>query len=403
MATADPTRTANRSAVMSVVLSGGLLDRNQISAGSGLSRATVFRIVDELRAAGLVEETELEPLSGPGRPPVGIRANAAARRVCGVDLGGARCRLVIANLLGHPVARAHHQTPHDLDGPMLARWIADRVAELDHGHGRPDALGAVTIGLPGALSGDASRVVASQNLPPIRGTEFIAALPDAFTAPVTVENDSNLALLGELRYGSLESADTISLLAIGTGLGSAAAIDGAILRAQDGRLGEFGRLNLPGSKIRIRDLVSGAGLVAYAQQSGIDITDARQILATPDRFGGLHRQIVEALAHLVAIVALAYEPRSILVTGGFSHGLDDALLRRVSQDVSEIVGTTVGLRRASLGDHAGLYGALAMAVRCLYRSLGVLDDHQAQIKVDRGRVTRLFEQSAPADEGKAGW
>lgn len=390
MAAADPTRTANRSAVLSVVLSSGLLDRNQITAGAGLSRATVFRIVDELRAAGLVEETELEPPSGPGRPPVGIRAIAGARRVCGVDLGGSQCRLVIADLLGHPVARSHHQTPRDLDGAGLAHWIADRVGELGHGAGRAETLGAVAIGLPGALSGDSSRVVASQNLPPIRGTEFIAALQGAFAAPVSLENDSNLALLGELRYGSLGSTDTVSLLAIGTGLGSAAAIDGNILRAQDGRLGEFGRLNLPGSKTRIRDLVSGAGLVAYAQESGIDIADAGEVLAAPDRFGSLYRQIVEALVHLVAIVSLAYEPHSILVTGGFSHGLDDALLLRVSRDVSELVGTTVDLRRTSLGDHAGLYGALALALRGLYRSLGVLDDHLAQIEVDRGLVTHVF-------------
>jgi len=395
MATADPTRTANRSLVLSVVLSGGLLDRNQITAGSGLSRATVFRMVDELRASGLAEETELEPPSGPGRPPVGIRAIAGARRVCGVDLGGSQCRFVAADLLGRPMARSQHRTPHDLDGPGLASWIAARVADLD-GHDQ-SSLGAVAIGLPGALSGDNARVVASQNLPPIRGTAFIEALQDDLAAPVSLENDSNLALLGELRYGSLGSSDTVSVLEIGTGLGSAAAIDGIILRAQDGRLGEFGRLNLPGSKTRIRDLVSGAGLVAYAQQSGFDITDAREVLIAPERFGGLHRQVVEALEHLVAIVALAYEPSSILITGGFSHGLDDGLLQRVSQDVSEEVGIKVDLRRTSLGDHAALYGALALGVRGLYGALGVLPEHLGLIDVDRRAVTELFERAGVAE------
>lgn len=393
MASVGLTRSANRSAVLSVLLSGGLLDRNRIIDGSRLSRATVFRIVDDLRIAGLVEETDLEPPTGPGRPPVGIRLIGSARRVCGVDLGGSHCRFVVADLLGRTIARSNRPTPRDLDGAVLARWIADRVLELNRPSRRHGKLASVGIGLPGALSGDAMQVVGSQNLPPIRGTAFIEALHQALPAPVITENDSNLALLGELRYGSLAADETVALLSIGTGLGSAAAIDGRILRAEDGRLGEFGRLNLPGSKARIRDLVSGAGLVAYAQQSGIDISDAQEVLESPDRFAALHRQVVEALVHLVAIVALAYEPRSILITGGFSHGLGDGLLRRVEAEVAAIVGVPVNIRRTSLGDHAGLYGALATALAAVYASLGVLEEHFASIDVDRARVVELFDHA----------
>jgi predicted NBD/HSP70 family sugar kinase len=389
-------RPTNRSAVLSVLLSGRLLDRNQIIDGAGLSRATVFRIVDALRGSGLVTEHELTPPPGPGRPPIGIQLVAGARRVCGVDLGGSRCRMVLADLLGRTVARSEHRTPGDLDGPHLAGWIADRVAELGEG-GRSSPLGSVAIGLPGAISGDSSTVVASQNLPPIRGTAFIEELQRALPVPVAIENDSNLALLGELRYGSLAPDDTVSLLAIGTGLGSATAIDGRVLRTRDGRLGEFGRLNLPGSKVRIRDLVSGAGLVGYARECGIDISDAREVLTDPVRHSGLHRQVTEALVHLVAIVALAYEPRSVLVTGGFSRGLDDALLQRVSGEVAGIVGVPINLRRTSLGDHAGLYGALASALDALYRVLGVQPEHLDAIEVDRVMVTDLFDR-APDDQ-----
>jgi predicted NBD/HSP70 family sugar kinase len=393
MASVGLTRSANRSAVLSVLLSGRLLDRNRIIDGSQLSRATVFRIVDDLRAAGLVKESELEPRTGRGRPPVGIQLIGTARRVCGVDLGGTHCRIVVADLLGRTITRAQQRTPANVDGPQLAGWIADRVAELSRPTRRYGKLASVAIGLPGALSGDALQVVGSQNLPPIRGTAFIEAIHQAIGVPVILENDSNLALLGELRYGSLAADDTVALLSIGTGLGSAAAIDGRILRAKDGRLGEFGRLNLPGSKTRIRDLVSGAGLVDYARESGIDISDSREVLAAPGGFGGLHRQVVEALVHLVAIVALAYEPRSILMTGGFSRGLDDTLLRRVEAEVAEIVGVAVGIRRTSLGDHAGLYGALAAALGGLYASLGVLDEHLGSIDVDRGRVVELFDHA----------
>ncbi|MBO0810779.1 MAG: ROK family protein [Microlunatus sp.] len=395
MATAGLTRSANRSAVLSVLLSGRLLDRNQIIDRSELSRATVFRIVDDLKATGLVAEQELGTSAGPGRPPVGIQLQATSGRVCGIDLGGSSCRLVLADLLGRTIARSQHRTPRHLDGPGLARWITERVADLDPGGRRVADLGAIAIGLPGALSGDSDRVVASQNLLSIRGTAFIDAMRETTAAELNLENDSNLALLGELRYGALRADDTVTLLAIGTGLGVAAAIDGRILRARDGRLGEFGRLNLPGAKTRIRDLVSGGGLMAYAQQNGIDISDAREVLEAPDRFPGLCRQLTEALVHLVAIVALAYEPRAVLLTGGFSHGLDDALLRRVGSEVTEIVGVPVELHRTSLGDHAGLYGALATALGRLYTVLGVQQEHLGSIEVDRDLVTELFAAQDP--------
>jgi hypothetical protein len=138
-------------------------------------------------------------------------------------------------------------------------------------------------------------------------------------------------------------------------------------------------------------------LVGYARECGIDISDAREVLTDPVRHSGLHRQVTEALVHLVAIVALAYEPRSVLVTGGFSRGLDDALLQRVSGEVAGIVGVPINLRRTSLGDHAGLYGALASALDALYRVLGVQPEHLDAIEVDRVMVTDLFDR-APDDQ-----
>ncbi|HEY9293093.1 MAG TPA: ROK family protein [Microlunatus sp.] len=385
-------RSANRSAVLAVVLSARALDRNRIVEATGLSRATVFRIIDELKAQGIAVEVPLEALTGPGRPPTGIALNRAARRVCGVDLGGSNCRFAVADLAGRVLGRARQRTPRELEGAELADWIRARLAEL-LGSDMTD-LAALAVGVPGALSGDAAEIVGSQNLPQIVGTGFIDALQNGVPAPVIIENDSNLALTGELAYGALDRNDTVSMLSIGTGLGTAAAIDGRLMRTKDGRLGEFGRLNLPGSKLKLRDLVSGAGLVAHAHETGLDLEDAQELFADPDRFPSLFRQVNDALVHLVAIVALAYEPSSILVTGGVSDGVDDDLLTRIGAEASDIVGVPVAVRRASLGDNAGLYGALSAALTSSYRDLGVATDQLAGIEVDRAAVRDSFGDAA---------
>lgn len=385
---APQSRSTSRSAVLAVLLSGRQLERNQIVERTGLSRATVFRAVDDLRAQGTVRDVTLAAPAGRGRPPIGVQLVTESQRVCGVDLGGTNCRIVIADLLGRATRVARHHTPRELQAPSLARWIGEQIGELVDG----EDLMAIAVGLPGALSGDASRVFGSQNLPQIVGTTFISTLEAEATVPVVVENDSNLALTGELRYGALARDATVSLLAIGTGLGSAAAIGGSVLRADDGRLGEFGRLNMPGSKRKLRDLVSGAGLIRYAEECGVDIADPRELFTAPDRYPGLYRQLVDALVHLVAIVALAYEPRSILLTGGVSQGFDRTLIDKVAADVSEIVGVPIDLVRSSLGDRSGLYGAMAAALTRAYTDLGVSTVDLSRVEVDRVAAARCLAE-----------
>jgi predicted NBD/HSP70 family sugar kinase len=384
---------------LAALLSGRVLDRNQIIETTGLSRATVFRIIDDLQAQGLVRDADTIASPGPGRPSVGVRLDRGDHLVCGIDLGGTNCRVLIADLLGRTLIRARFATPRTLDGPGIADWIADQVHELvdeteatDPTGGRRPVLGALAVGVPGAVSGDARRVVRSQNLGQITGADFIDRLDSRVDAPVVIDNDSNLALLGELRYGSSRIDDTVALLAVGTGIGSAAAIKGRMLRAAEGHLGEFGRLNLPGTKVRLRDLVSGAGLVGYARSIGLDLDDPRELLADPERYPGLYRQVCEALVHLIAVVALAYEPDTVLMTGGFSDGLSDQLLADLEQEAAEVVSAPVRIRRASLGDNSGLYGAMASALTRLHTELGVLPEDLTRIEVDRRTLVDAFDR-----------
>ncbi|MGN7704419.1 ROK family transcriptional regulator [Cellulosimicrobium sp. ES-005] len=385
-------RATNRSAILSVLLSGQTLERSQIVEATGLSRATVFRVVDDLRSRGLVRDAATLPSSSPGRPSTPVVFDGSVQTVCGVDLGGTNCRFAVSDTLGRTLVRSKHPTPRQLDGPAMGTWMAERVHELvaltaeDHG-----ALGAVAIGVPGAVSGDKTAVVGSHNLPQILGTTFIDTFRDGVGVPTTLDNDSNLALVGELQYGGLAENETAALLTLGTGLGSAVALRGRVLYGRTGVLGEFGRLQVPGTETRLRDLVSGAGLVAFAQERGHDITSAREVLDEPERFPDLVPLIRSALVHLVSLVGLSYEPRTVIVTGGFADGLEDETLDAVQAQVLDLVGVSTVLRRTELGDFAGLLGALAVALGDLYASLGVLEEHISRIDVDRARAVKALE------------
>ncbi|MEV6287626.1 ROK family transcriptional regulator [Kribbella sp. NPDC051770] len=365
------TRSANRGAIIAAVLSGAGIDRRQLVEQTGLSWATVARIVDDLLADGLVLEQHKIVRDGPGRQAAALGFNPRAGLVAGIDLGGTYCRTVLADALGTDVVRRRDETPRDLGAVELAQWIAARVLDLVEQHGDGVPLTSVAIGLPGVVAATKDRVVGAFNLPQILGTTFVETVADELKVPTIIDNDSNLALLGELHYGELPRDQTVVLLSLGTGLGSAVAFDGQVVAGPEGLLGEFGRLRLPGRPERLRDLLSGAGLLNLAQQQGHQVTKADEVFADPARFPALLDDVHEALLHLVSIVALAYEPQTVVFTGGFSAAFTDTVLDAVGSTTYETVGVRTALRRSVLGDSGGLLGATAAALSGYHTAIGV--------------------------------
>jgi predicted NBD/HSP70 family sugar kinase len=402
VATTSLPRASNRSAVLAELLSGTEMDRQQLIAGTGLSRATVFRIVDDLMENGLVAERHRILRDGPGRQSTAVAFNDRSALVCGVDLGGTNCRTVLCDALGRPVVRSHRATPTGMPAEELAQWLAEEIRVLAGKHGDGVPLRAVTVGLPGVVTGDGRNVVNSHNLGQIRGTTFIDLLSGLLDPPTVIANDSNLALRGELQYGTLPETETAVLLTLGTGLGSAVSLGGRILAGESGLLGEFGRLRLPGRPHRLRDFLSGAGLAAYARERGVAVGSARDVF-TPGTGGAEHqallREVDEALTHLVSLVALAYEPRTVLLTGGLSDSFDTSCLDRVADEVARTVGVRSTVRKSQLGQSAGLLGAVASSLATLYASLGVSSAHIASIQVDRELITSRLV-SCPIDQSR---
>jgi hypothetical protein len=150
--------------------------------------------------------------------------------------------------------------------------------------------------------------------------------------------------------------------------------------------------------------LSGAGLLSLAQISGHQLEKADEVFADPDRFGALVDEIHEALLHLVSIVALAYEPSTVVFTGGFSGAFSDSVLETVSAETYETVGVHSDLRRSVLGDSGGLLGAMAAALSGYYTAIGVARHQVASITTSALGVVALLDGCAvdqPAKEEPA--
>src|SRR4051812_36381530 len=156
--------------------------------------------------------------------------------VIGVDLGGTKllAGVVDAELrVGHRARRAAHTA----DQPALLATIEDAVREaLAEAGGEVSAVG---LGIPALLDRDRRLVMFSTHLP-LEGLRVAEVLAGRLELPVTVDNDTDCALLAEWRHGAAAGASTAVMITLGTGIGGAVLVEGRPLRGAYGAAGELG-------------------------------------------------------------------------------------------------------------------------------------------------------------------
>ena len=191
----------------------------------------------------------------------------------------------------------------------------------------------------------------------------------ALDIPVTVFNDAQAALLGEVWLGAAKNAKNAVLLTLGTGVGGAAMVDGRILHGHLGRAGHLGHVSLnpegapdiartPGS------LEDAIGECTVAKRSGGQFSTTRELVAAfRDGSTGateIWLRSVGALAAALAGLINVLDPEIIVIGGGIADA-DDALFGPLQARLDEVEwrpgGARVRLVKAALGRNAGAAGA----------------------------------------------
>jgi predicted NBD/HSP70 family sugar kinase len=374
---AETPRRANRSAVLAHVLARGSVTRTVIGRETGLSPATVSRIVEQLLADGLLHETDSAPTIGRGRRATPVRIHTEGSVVCGVDLGGSNVRIVVADLAAKPLATRTVPTPATFDADGLAKWLAQLVVDTVRDL-RP-RLDSVALGLPGAVSRQHRSVSDAPNLPQVEDPDFLRLLDQHLGMSVEVDNDSNYALLGELRFGAARTAQTAVMFTVGAGLGAGVALDRRLFHGRTGLVGEFGHLPAGPLGTSLEKLISGPGILGRALELGLPFDNPADVFRSADpRLIPVKQYIEQALLIILTAAVVAYEPDVIILGGGISHALEPEL-EQLNHRLRTIVPTAAPVQRSELGDLSGALGAVVAALHTTYRRLGVADLHLAQV------------------------
>ena len=369
-------RGSNLDRVLSAALAhSGSFTRSELIAATGLSAPTVGSLSGNLIRRGLLHDLGTGPSSG-GRRPALMEFNARYGFAAAIDIGPTRTRLALADLRNQRLAHRVINTPTSVPPRELLEQAAREVFALMTETGVPfNRLLAVAAGAPGVVNEGTGDVVVAPNLPGWHDVPMREVLADVFGVPVLVENDVNLAILGEHWCGAARGHDTSAFIFVGTGIGAAVLIDGQLHRGHHFMAGEIGFMCMGPQYVDINFgehgcLESVAGLQALAARVPREAekdpaawistvaeaaehgdTEARAAVAETARFIGI------AAANVAAVV----DP-SIIVLGGALFAQAPRLVEAVSAVVQSISRAPVNVVLSALGKEAPLWGGLLVAL-----------------------------------------
>jgi glucokinase len=287
--------------------------------------------------------------------------------IAGIDLGGTQVRAAVARADGRITAAARTQTD-SLGGPEgSVEWMADTLGRLGQGQ----KLKSIGIGAPGPIDPHAGVLVNPPNLNGWRRNVPIAQmLTEATGVPVHLENDANLAGLGELHQGAGVKSRNMVYITWSTGIGAGVIIDRRLYSGTHGAAGEFGHMIIDpdgrlchcGQRGCLETAAAGWAIAARTGRPAVDVFEAAA--------GGDHEArllVVRAARHVgLGLVNLTnlFDPDLMVLGGGIvkswslvSRTLVDTL--RSSPFITRA--RRPRLVRARLGGRTGLVGAVEWA------------------------------------------
>jgi glucokinase len=168
--------------------------------------------------------------------------------VVGVDIGGTNLRLALADITGRIIARWSASTAGITDARVVVESIATGVRSLLRQQSiERSSLCAIAAGAPGVTNVETGVVIATSYLMGWRDVPLRELLEAAIGVPAAVDNDVNLAAIGESWTGAASNASDFTFLAIGTGVGAGIVLDHKLFRGRGWTAGEIGYMLVPGA------------------------------------------------------------------------------------------------------------------------------------------------------------
>ncbi|HXX56660.1 MAG TPA: ROK family protein [Thermodesulfovibrionales bacterium] len=296
----------------------------------------------------------------------------------GIDLGGTNLRVALVSEDGEIINKRKLPSIEQVEESLLRS--AEEVFT--------DGVVGIGLGVAGLIDRERFRVAVSPNLPAVEGVDFNALFQDRFRVPVFIENDANVAALGEKWAGAGRDFKSFVLLTLGTGIGSGIIYDGRLMNVA----AEVGHMSIIANGVKcscggigcLESYAAAKAILGYAvtalehgsesmlrelhngniyKLTGEDIYKAalegdnlsRDVLKEAGRYLGV------GISNIINI----FSPEAIILSGGLIGAWNiyvQEAIKEASRRTLKHLFDRVKIIPSSLGDNAGIVGSACLAL-----------------------------------------
>ncbi|HEL1633558.1 TPA: ROK family glucokinase [Streptococcus suis] len=318
-----------------------------------------------------------------------------SKKIIGIDLGGTSVKLAILTTEGEIQEKWSIKTNILDDGSHIVPDIIDSIKQRFETHGltKDDFLG-VGMGSPGVVDSEAGTVIGAYNL----NWKTLQLVKEQFETalglPFFIDNDANVAALGEQWVGAGNNNPNVVFMTLGTGVGGGVIAAGNLIRGVKGAGGELGHITVDfdepfactcGKKGCLETVASATGIVnlsrRYADQYAGDaklkqMIDDGQDVTAKDVFDLakegddlaliVYRHFSEYLGVACANIAAVLNPAYIVLGGGVSAAGDfllDGVRKVFAENSFPQIKESTQIVLATRGNDAGVLGAASLVLK----------------------------------------
>ncbi len=378
-------RQANARGLLQLLQAHNPCSKADLVRYSGLSAPTVSSGIARLEELGLVERLG-DGKSNGGRPPGMLRFNAKYGYVASADIGGTKLRMMLTDLDGSVMARwsvllgVKQKTPEGVCG-----LITEGLETMCRQSQTPlQKVLRLVAGAPGITNVTEGVVLSAPNMEGWENVPLRSLLEEQTKVSCSIENDTNLAALGEHWQGVAQGVDDFIFIALGTGVGAGIFLNGQLYHGAQWSAGEIGYFGVSGSergpmrtreKGQLEQAIGGRGIqeewlrALRAEDSQVEgeLTSlkATQVfdLAKEGDSKAIEvlRFAARILANMITDISLLLNLDMVVLGGGV--GIHPSLSRETDNLVQRHEFARPVLRSSGLGTEAQLYGAIALGLR----------------------------------------
>ncbi len=307
------------------------------------------------------------------------------RTVIGVDLGGTNIVSAVVNETGKVLGKDKRKTLAPLGAVGVMNRIVDSIRAASANSGLPWASHlAVGIGSPGPLNPKKGLIIYTPNLN-WKNVKIVDTIQKKIHKKVVLENDANLAALGESWIGAGKGEKYVLCLTLGTGVGGGLILDGKIYEGAWGVSNHIGHIvvdpNGPkapyGNSGILEQYVSATGIIRMATEAGLKPPpgapmEAYSFQKMAEAGNPKALKVYETAGRMLGVGLTSaihlLNPGIVIFSGGVA-GAGDLLMKPMMKELktrcfaSHLKG--LKFKMAKLGDNMGVVGAARLAWQSL--------------------------------------